>query len=114
MNTLFLSLLGVSIFSLLIYFLSNKFTRKNKDYVENYPIIKGYDLKEYVSKEEPVLLKGTIKEAKNRSPKKETSRNQKSNSSEDLSKSEKSSKKKYYSKKKKNSKKDKGDDLILS
>jgi hypothetical protein len=121
MNTLFLSLFGLLVFSFLIYLFANKFIRKNKDYVERYPHKKENEpfLEESLSTEEPVIIQGTLKESKPRLPKKEKSTNKKSSSSsgigiEELPKVKKTSNRKSYNKKKKNSKKDKGDDLLLS
>lgn len=122
MNSTFLALLVLSVFSIILYFISTRFVKKNKNYVEKYPEKEPKKDELHFSVElrpEPVLG-GTIdpeliikKEVKPKTPKKKSA-SLPSVSGDELPKSKKSTYKKSYNRKKKDTKKDKGDDLLLS
>lgn len=113
MNLTFLALAVLLGGLVIIYFISGRFTKKNEDYVEKYPV------KEEEPKNKEIVLEGTIKESKRKEEKTPKASKKKSSSLssigiDELPKIKKSSYKKSYNKKRKDSKKDKGDDLLLS
>lgn len=125
MNSTLLTLLGLSALSILVYFISIKFLKRNKEYVEKYPVKNPGDKKlgdniETIELVVDPILTGTIKPAKEakKETKKKTPKKKSSSLSgigvDELPKVKKSSYKKSYNKKRKDTKKDKGDDLLLS